>query len=204
MASARPGDFPASMAVLGLLIQQPDTIAGVSLRLDAQHPNARWSKSIVHNSVSSNVEKEYLCLAHAGAERSLDRYEATPEGREHFRSALRRSSATLPAMRDALRAKLKYVDGPDELSSAIEDIREQEELCALEREAAVARYRDARRLGRLNLSDERDWRTTVDRALLIDEVNIWHERSKGLRRLREHLEDPHGERDTLAPGTSDG
>jgi len=204
MASPRPGDFPASMAVLGLLIQQPDTVAGLALRLDEEHPNARWPRNIVHNSVPSHVEKGFLRLVRPGAERSLDRYEATPAGCEHFRRSLRESSATLPALRDALRAKLKYVEGLDELQAAIGDIREQEEMCVREGETAMTRYRTARRLGRLGPSDAHDCRTTVRRALMIDEVNLWYERAKGLQRLREHLEDPRGEKDTLDRGGGDG
>jgi DNA-binding PadR family transcriptional regulator len=203
MASPRPGDFPASIAVLGLLIEQPDTIAGVALRLEEAHPDARWARSIVYNSVSTHLEKSFVRVVRAHPRRSLDRYEVTPDGIEHFRESLRESS-TLPAMRDELRAKLRYVETEEEFQAAIGDIRQQEEACVRAGAAAVKRYRTARRLGHLQPVDEQDRRTIVRRALMIDEVKLWSERAEALQRLRQHLQDPRGENDTLETGAGDG
>ncbi len=197
MASPRTGNVSAGMAVLGLLAQHPDSVAGVALRLDQEHPAARWPRNIVHNTLPSLAEQGYVRVIRPGPERSLDRYEATREGLEHFRRWLSESCADLPALRDALRAKLRYVEGEEELRTVIGDIREQEELCVREGEAAVARYRSAHRLGRLAPSGEQVWKTRVRRALLVDEVKLWYERARSLQRLREHLEDPHGDMDSL-------
>jgi hypothetical protein len=192
------------MAVLGLLAQQPDTAAGVGVRLEEEHPSARWPRNIVHNSVPSLIEHGFVRVARRGPERSLDRLETTSKGIEHFRRWLRESSAVLPAQRDALRAKLKYIDGEAELGVMIRDIREQEELCVREGEAAMSRYRTARRLGRLHPGGEQGWKVRVRRALMVDEVKSSYGRAKELQRLREHLEDPDGENDMLDPGAGNG
>ena len=192
------------MAVLGLLVQQPDTVAGVGLRLEDEHRGACWPRSITHNSVPRLVERGLVRVIRRGPEPSLDRLEATSEGVESLRRWLVESSAAVPAQRDALRAKLKYIDGEAELGVMIRDIREREELCAREADAATTRYKTASRLGRLHPGGEHDLKVRVQRALMIDEARSWYERARGLKRLREDLEDPDGVRDTLAAGAGDG
>jgi hypothetical protein len=204
VASPRTGELSARLALLGLLVQQSDTLAGVGVRLEEEHPGARWQRNIVHNSVPSLVKQGFVSVTRRGPERSLDHLEATSKGIEHFRRKLRASSAALPAQRDALRAKLKYIDGEADLGVIIGDIREQEELCVRQGEAAKSRYRTAQRLGRLHPGGEKDWKVRVRRALMVDEVSLWYVRAKGLQRLREHLEDPDGENDTLDAGPRDG
>lgn len=198
MASPRSGELSAGLAVLGLLIQQPDTVAGVGLRLEEEHPGARWPRNIVHNTVPSLAGRGLVRIAEEGGERSLDRYEVTPLGAEHFSRWLGESGAVLPALRDAMRAKLRYVDDESQLARIVRDIRDQEDLCVREGEQAMMRYRTAQIMGRLKSVGEQDWRTRVRRALMIDEVSLWYDRAKALRHLREHLEDPRGDRDMLS------
>jgi len=186
------------MAVLGLLVQHSDTVGGLSLRLEGQHPNARWPRNIVHNTLTSHVRKDLVRVVGSGG--AAERYEATPAGVEHFREWLRKSAATVPTLRDALRAKLSYIEDEEQLAGAIRDIRKQEEWCVDEAETAQGRYRRAWRLGRLQSSGKHDVRTRVRRVLMVDEVKLWLERAAALRRLRVSLEDPDGENDTLAAG----
>jgi hypothetical protein len=190
VAPPRPGELHAGIAILGLLIRQSDTVAGLGLRLRTEHPGGRWARNSVHTSVPALAEQGFILIARPGRERSLDLYEPTPAGIEHFNAWLRRSTTTLPADRDALRAKLKYLQAEDQLRAVIGDIVRQEALCAREGEAAVTRYTTARELGRLSATDERDWRGRVERALMVDEVKLWYERAKRLRRMREQLEHP--------------
>jgi len=192
------------MAILALLVRQPDTGTGVLLRLDEEHPSARWSRNIAHSSVPSLADQGYVRMVRQGPERSLDLYEVTPEGVEHFREWLRESSATVPVLRDALCAKLRYVETEDELRAVIEEFEEQEKLCIGEGKAAVARYAEARLLGRLRPRDEQDWKARVRRELMTDEVRQFYRRAKELQRMREGLEDPYGESDTLDIGAGDG
>lgn len=198
MATPRSGELPAGMAVLGLLVQQPDTVAGVALRLEQEYPAARWPRNIVHNTLPSLLDRRLVMMAKRGAERSLDRYEPTEVGEERFAEWMRESCAVLPSVRDAMRAKLRYVECQDQLASIVEDIREQQDLCVVAAETAMLRYRRAQRSGRLGAVDGADWRLRVRRALMLDEVSFWHQRARALQRLREYLEDPQGERDALA------
>jgi hypothetical protein len=77
MPPSRKGDLSSTMAILGLLIQRPDSINGVKLRLTDRFPSAGWSRSIAHGAVPSLVERGFVRMARSGAEHSLDLYEAT-------------------------------------------------------------------------------------------------------------------------------
>jgi hypothetical protein len=192
------------MAILALLVRQPDTVTGVGLRLDEEHPSARWPRNIAHSSVPSLAEKGYVRMARSGPERSRDLYEVTPQGVEHFRKWLRKSSATVPMLRDALCAKLRYVETEDELRAVIREFDEQAKLCNGEAEAALARYTTARLQGRLQPRDKHDWKALVRRELMAGEVRQLYGKGKELQRMREGLENPHGESDALDIGAGDG
>ena len=77
-------------------------------------------------------------MVERGAERALDRYEATTEGIEEFRDWLRTSSAAPLALRDAVHAKLELA-GEEDVPDLILAIREEERACALEFAAASSR-----------------------------------------------------------------
>jgi hypothetical protein len=197
MATPRTGELPAGIAVLGLLVQRPDTVAGVGVRLEQEYPAARWPRNIVHNTIPSLLHRRLVMLAKRASERSLDRYEPTEAGEAHFKEWMRESSAVLPSVRDAMRAKLHYVECEDQLASIVGDITEQEHLCVLEGEKAMLRYKRAQRSGRLGAVDAAEWRPRVRRALMLDEITFWQQRAHSLQRLREYLEDPHGENDAV-------
>src|SRR3981081_1131506 len=126
MPPPRPGDLHAGIAILGLLVRQSDTVAGLGLRLRAEHPGGRWARNSVHTSVPALAEQGFIRIVRPGRERSLDLYEATPAvcrppgrvftgggrpgrgrplalseptpaGVRHFNAWLRRSTTTLPA-----------------------------------------------------------------------------------------------------------
>jgi hypothetical protein len=101
---------------------------------------------------------------------------------------MRRPAAALPAQREALRAKLRYVDSEGQLRELLRELRLQEDLCRHEGEAAVSRYTTARTLEGHGGDGFPDWRAKLRRALAADEVNGWYERARALRRLREQLE----------------
>lgn len=197
MGTPRTGELAAGTAVLGLLVQQPDTVAGVALRLEQEYPAARWPRNIVHNTLPSLAGRGLVLVAKQGVERSLDLYQATPDGVDHFAAWMRKSAAVLPSMRDAMRAKLRYVEREDQLAAIVRDIREQEDLCVGEGEKAMMRYRTAQRAGRLGPVDTPGWRLRVRRALMLDEVSFWHQRARALQRLREYLEDTCAESEML-------
>ncbi len=195
MAPPRKGDLTASMAILGLVVQKTDTVNSLGARLVERFPHAQWSRSVAHNSLP-NLEKQGLVrLVEHGAERALDRYEATDAGVEEFRDWLRASSAAPLALRDAVHAKLKLAE-EDDVPDLISAIREEEEACAREFASASSRLNVEWHLKRLGSADgagptpgTSDLRVRVRRALMTDEAMLWGMRARRLRRLRRELED---------------
>jgi hypothetical protein len=199
MAPSRRGDLSASMVVLGLVIKQSDTAAGVGARLIDQFPSARWSRSIAHNALSSLAERGSVRMIQQSAERAPDRYEATPEGEDEFAEWLHASLAVPPALRDAMHLKLALCED-DDLPWMIRVIREQEEACMRAGEAAQVRFNRARRSGRLSPANGADLRSRVQSAMMTDEVTLWGYMGKRLQRFRQELEGPDGELELLGGG----
>jgi hypothetical protein len=191
VTSTRPGELPIGIAILGLLTIERDTIAGLGLRLQAQHPGGRWPRNAAHTSVPPLARRGLARVVRPGRERSLDLYEPTPDGAAHFHAWMRRPAAALPAQRDALLAKLAYVDSEAQLGRLLRELVLQENLCRREGEAAVTRYATARSLagaGGPGTSGGPCLQTKVRRALAAEEASAWYERARRLSRLREQVE----------------
>lgn len=183
------------MAILGLVVQKPDTINGLGARLIERFPHAQWSRSVAHNSLPSLEKQGLVRMVDRGAERALDRYEATDEGIGEFREWLRTSSAAPLALRDAVHAKLEFAEERD-VPDLILAIREEEEACAQEFVAASSRLNVQRQLKRLGppggaerRAGDADLGGRVRHALMTDEAMLWGMRARRLRRLRQELED---------------
>jgi DNA-binding PadR family transcriptional regulator len=199
MAPPRKGELTASMAILGLVVQKADTVNGLGTRLVERFPHGQWSRSVAHNSLPSLEKQGLLRIVERGAERALDRYEATPEGIEEFRDWLRTSSAAPLALRDAVHAKLELA-GEEDVPDLILAIHAEEQACAREFAAASSRLNIEWQLKRLGPPSGTDLRGRVQSALMTDEAMLWGMRARRLRRLRRELEDP-GEDDS--PGDGD-
>jgi DNA-binding PadR family transcriptional regulator len=194
MAPPRKGDLTASMAILGLVVQKTDTVNGLGMRLVERFPHGQWSRSVAHNSLPSLEKQGLVRMVEHGAERALDRYEATPEGIEEFRDWLRTSSAAPLALRDAVHAKLELA-GEEDMPDLILAIREEEQACAQEFAAASSRLNLEWQRKRLGPSSANDLGGRVRSALMTDEAMLWGMRARRLRRLRRELEEP-GEEDS--------
>jgi DNA-binding PadR family transcriptional regulator len=201
MSTRRTGELTASIAMLGLLVQQPDTIASLAGRLAERFPNECWSRSSVHKNMPSLLNRGLVRPARPGGTSEL--YEVTDEGFEQFREWLRHSSEELPALRDAVRARLELAE-EDDLPMLLQAIEEETAICIEQYETLRGRYAMECRLGRLGADAEHDYRTRVRGALLVDEIILWGSRIKRLQRLRRELEGPQeevelpaGERDSV-------
>jgi hypothetical protein len=64
-----------SMAVLGLLVERPDTLGGIGIRLNQQFPDALWSRSTLPNGMKGLVKKRHARLIAKGGKPRQDRYE---------------------------------------------------------------------------------------------------------------------------------
>jgi DNA-binding PadR family transcriptional regulator len=191
MSTRRTGELTASIAMLGLLVQQPDTIASLAGRLAERFPNECWSRSSVHKNMPSLVGRGLVQPTRLG-EGTVELYEVTEEGFEQFREWLRRSSEELPALRDAVRARVELAEA-DDLPMLLQAINEETAICIEQYETLRGRYAMECRLGRLGSDGDRDFRTRVRGALLVDEIILWGSRIKRLQRLRRELEGPQEE-----------
>src|ERR1700689_5053899 len=123
---ARPkGDLTASMALLGLLIERPDTTANLRGRLDREFPHGRWSRSIVHGNVPSLARMGLISRIREGERPSMDVYEATPEGIVAWREWLRDSAKAPQPLRDAMLVWLEHSD-PSQRPQGIRVLKEME------------------------------------------------------------------------------
>jgi hypothetical protein len=188
VTSTRPGELSTGIAILGLLVTESDTIAGLGTRLQVEHPGGRWPRNAAHMSVPALADSGFVRVARPGRERSLDLYEPTPAGLTHFDAWLRRPITGLPAQRDALRAKLRYADSEELVHVAVRELLLQEDLCRRAGEAAVTRYTTARSLPRTGAAVSDVRRASVREALAADEASGWYERARALKRLREQLQ----------------
>ena len=101
-----PKNITPQIAVLSLVVQEPDTVAGVSRRLKEQFPAARFPESSAHNNMRSLAATGHIRLVEEGTEPPFS-YEATVAGDELSRKWIWRS--TPPMMRDPLQGKLAFV-----------------------------------------------------------------------------------------------
>jgi DNA-binding PadR family transcriptional regulator len=186
MARSRKGDLSGRMAVLGLVVKQPDTAVGITARLGEEFPSAHWPRSTAHHGLDSLVE-EGLVRKLAVGDGSVERFEATPEGEVEFRKWLRASLSGPLVMRDAIQVKLALCEDHD-VPRMVEIIREYEQVCAEASEAAQVRLNKAKRSGLFGPADGADVRSRVLSAMMTDEVLWWVDWGKRLQRFRIDIE----------------
>jgi DNA-binding PadR family transcriptional regulator len=197
MSALSSGDLTPRMMVLGLVVQEPDSVAGVARRLADQFASARFPKTSAHNNLPSLAEKGYVRLVAAGEKSTLDRYEATPEGVELLRGWLRRTELPL-AVRDVLQCKLELVERED-LAALVQIVREEEDAYTSAHDIAHSRLLREQRSRRAR-GGTVDWHTRLRGIQTKDETLLWGLMSQRLERLREELEELLGEMSTDAVG----
>lgn len=190
MQFPRTGEMSSSMAVLGLIVQQPDTIAGVALRLTETFPRARWSPGAAHGNMPNLAKQGLLCVVREGPEPTLDCYEATPKGVAEFRRWKGRSSSLPPVLRDGLQARLEFAEQLEELSALVETVREAERDCRSEYAAAHGRWKAFTNLGPPSgpAGAEQFFKSELKGIQLMDEAMLWGAQAKRLGRLSGQLE----------------
>jgi len=182
------GELTPRMMVLGLVIQQGDTVAGVDRRLADQFSSERFSRGSAHKNLPSLAKKGYVRLLKKGPpERpTLDRYEATPEGVELLRRWVRDPDLP-PAVRDVLQCKLEFLE-PEDLPALIELVREEEKAYTVAYDIAQSSTQREQRRRRAREGPV-DWGTRRRGIKIKDKANLWGLMSQRLERLREDLEE---------------
>lgn len=181
------------MALLGLLAEQPDTGAGVAVRLSERFPRAGWSRNVAHNNMPSLERQGLVRVVWRDPEDkvSLNHYEATSAGVAKHRGWVREPAVVPPVLRDELQGKIEFATAED-LRAMIEEIRLEEAACAAEYARAHTRDKQTRQLRqrRGERSSVRVGLEVLTREVqLADEAVLWGQRTKRLQGLREHIED---------------
>jgi DNA-binding PadR family transcriptional regulator len=187
MSGFSTGDTTPQMMVLGLVVQQTDTIAGVGRRLADQFASASFPRGSAHSNLPRLADKGYVRLVEEGppGEATRDRYEATAEGIAYFRSWLCRTELP-PVVRDAVQCKLELLERGD-VAALVRLVREEEEAYTVACDIARARVLREQRSKRAR-GEAVDWRTRLRAVRNRDEANLWGLMSKRLERLGDELE----------------
>jgi hypothetical protein len=118
------------MAVLGLVIERPNqTVAFCAKALAARFPRARLGQSTAYNALRQMAQSKtprVRCTRHApGADRSMDLYEAIPDGHDAFRSWMFRPPSATPPVRQAIYGRIQLA-GLEDLPQLIRSVRDEE------------------------------------------------------------------------------
>lgn len=196
MKVPRTGEMSSSMAVLGLVVQRSDTIAGVAFRLSETFPRAYWSPGAAHSNMPNLAKQGSLRVVSRGSERTLDLYEATAGGIAEFNKWMVRLILLPPALRDGLQARLEFIELGTP-AALLEMVREAQRGCRLEYADAHKRWKAFTNLGprreREDLTSEHVLGHELKGIQLMDEVMLWGAQAKRLTNLCDQLEGLLGE-----------
>ena len=192
MARASTGELSASLAVLGLLIEEPDTPSRVGQRLAERFRSAQFAPSTAHMTLPRLESQGLVRLLpdpqHEEEESKRQRYEATDKGVERFRRWLRTAPDALPTMREALHARIDLAR-PEDLDRVIEIVTREQQACEREYASAHGRLAEARQMNRGRDTTTANWPSLVREVVMIDEAMMWGSRATRLGRLRDCLDD---------------
>ena len=187
MSRVTPAELPGSMAVLGIVIEQPnDTVSHIGHCLGQRFTRSRFARSTAHSSLprlahSGRVRRTHL---EGGNDRSLDRYEATAEGIEAFRAWMFDLPSAKPALREAMYGRIELCRLED-LPRLIAMVRREEAVSDdLYREAALRLRRQ-----RLKNPDASDYARRIREVLLYADPMHWSARSERYALIAERLEE---------------
>lgn len=185
MARGRTG-LAAGEAVLGLVIERPDSGFGLERRLEERFGAARFAYSTAYNALY-RMKREGLVRgvrpAAAGAAEAT--YEATEAGIEHFLRWLRSPSA-MPALREELHAKI-VLSAPRDLPRLIEMVHNEELACMRELEEIRTALVEEQQTTPARPLQERDWPELMALGVSHGEAAYWSGRIRQLSQLRAYL-----------------
>ncbi len=191
------------MAILGLIVRRPDTVAGIRVRLSEKFPYAGWSSSVAYPNLESLDRQGFIRLTAQGETRGEDGYEATSKGVAHFRVWLHETSEAAPALHDPTRARLEFCEVGD-LPAMLPLLEEEEKICSDRFDRARLRLNKKRRSGHFGPADGSDDAGRLAYALMADDMLLWGHRALRLKRLREEIEGRSLDVEPLEDGEDDG
>jgi DNA-binding PadR family transcriptional regulator len=177
------------MMVLGVVVQQSDTVTEIGRRLKEQFAIAGFANGAAHNNLPSLADEGYVRLVRPGppGEPTQDFYEATQAGREHLSEWLRTTSASV-LVRDILQCKLTLAGDRDDLDPLLQFVRSLEGIFTGMCDLAHARVLRDQRSRRASAKKPQDWRKRLRSIQTKDEANLWNLMSERLSHLGDDLE----------------
>lgn len=144
MSRVNPDDLPASMVVLGLLIEQPNqTVRHFGQAIDRRFSCARFSRANAQSVLERFAEHGKAERSHKGRSKAYDRYVALEPGVNEFREWMYDipKDGPAPSLREAMYGRIELCQ--------TKDLPRLKQLAEEEAEASNLLYQDAtRRLGR--------------------------------------------------------
>lgn len=192
MSRVNPDELPGSMAVLGLVIEQPnDTVTHIGQCLGSRFQRSRFARSTAHSTLprlaaTGRVRRTYQAL---GNERSGDRYEATTKGIDAFRAWMYdlssgESGPGKPALREAMYGRIELCQ--------LRDLPRLIAMARAEQHVSADLYAEATGRLRLHLQrkpDPLDFTRKVREVLLYVDPMHWAARSDRYKAIADRLED---------------
>jgi len=187
--------LPAHMAVLGIVIEQPNqTVSHIARTLDDRFVRSRFVKSTAYMALpqmargrSVRVRRTYTA---PGDDRSMDRYAATPQGHEVFRAWMFEPPSAVPAIRDAIYGRIELAR-LEHLQGLIRIAREEEtiatDLYAAANEAV--RKHEIAKKGQPARATPVDFEREIRNTLLYVDPLLWSSRAAIAAVVAEHLEE---------------
>lgn len=137
MSKPNAADLPGSMAVLGLVIEEPDlTVAEIAERLKERFPSCRFDRKTAGTVLQQMANggrrsrPRVRCIhREPGRSRMRDRYRATQAGIEEFRGWMYAMPVGTPALREALYGRIELCKVQD-LPELIRIAREERAVAA--------------------------------------------------------------------------
>jgi hypothetical protein len=202
MSKPNPTDLPASMVVLGLLIEKPgQTVAEVAQSLDERFPGARFNPSTAHTALpqmarGGRYRPRTTCIYQAPdqEQKAKDRYDPTREGAKMFHAWMHAvpSDSGPPALREALYGRIELC--------RLEDLPELIRIAREEALIAKDMYSNTSATLKVHLEHERakktdgDELTDEDFLRMVREVLLyvtpqhWSARHELMEEIRRYLE----------------
>jgi hypothetical protein len=189
------------MAVLGLVIQQPnDTVSEIGGALEARFKRSQFARSTAYGALTrlakaGRVRRTYKAprtrqAPGTGRARdpdeawAQDRYEATPEGIEEFRSWMFELPSGTPRLRDVLYGRIELLQRLEDLPLLIDMAREEQNVSSDLYEAAGKTLRQYT----AKKKDRKDYVGRARAILLYVDPLHWSHRSERYEQIADSLE----------------
>jgi hypothetical protein len=192
MSGMNPTKLPATMAVLGVVIEQPEqTVAQI-----ARTVSVRFTRSGIGGSAPYQALRQMAkgrsprvrCTYEAAAEqRTMDRYAATERGIAVFRSWMLAPPA-VPAIREAMYGRIELAR-LEHLPGLIRVAREEELIAIDLYETASDQVRRMRRKDRLRPKTAAEFERAIHQILVLVDPLWWSSRAAVFVSIREQLEE---------------